>query len=261
MGVDREPLIIERLSCAGNGFDHVRDPRGLSASRLSAAFHVLTMPVSLRRVIEQAVESAGLELERITSTLPAALASHPDRVPERGRTLLVDVGGATTAVGLFVDGILHAAHVVPWGGLRLATDVATILQVTMEQATTWSLEGTASRKPEIGTLLARQWGELQQAIEAMLKDQPRPESMLLSGRGSLIDGFAEWAERTIRIPASLCRHPRVSRLGDIAKQVALSSPIGLLELMTRQSDRSSAHSPRFFNRLIERTRTVLTEYF
>ena len=261
LAIDREPLLVERLSCSGNGFDGVRDPRGLSASRLAATFHVLTMPVSLRRVIEQAVESAGLDVERITCILPAALASHPDRAPERGRTLLIDVGGMTTSLGLFIDGVLQLVQVLPWGGMPLATEIATTLQVTMEQATTWSLEGVACRKPEIRPLLERQWEQLQQASEAILKNQPRPESVLLSGRGSLIDGFAEWVERTLHVPVSLCRHPRVSRLGDVGKQLALSPAIGLLELMTRTSDELPARSPHFFNRLIDQTRTILTEYF
>src|SRR6185295_4663158 len=35
LGVDREPLAVERLGCDGNGFEGVRNPRGLAATRLS----------------------------------------------------------------------------------------------------------------------------------------------------------------------------------------------------------------------------------
>ena len=74
LGVDREPLLVERLGCSGNGFEGVRDPRGLTATRLTGTFHLVTMPMALRRAVVQAVESAGLEIARLSSTLPAALA-------------------------------------------------------------------------------------------------------------------------------------------------------------------------------------------
>ena len=49
LSVDREALLVERLSCSGNGFDGVRDPRGLSATRLQGTYHIITLPVADRK--------------------------------------------------------------------------------------------------------------------------------------------------------------------------------------------------------------------
>jgi hypothetical protein len=97
--VDREPLLVERLGCSGNGFDGARDPRGLTATRLTGTFHIVTMPVALRRALVQAVESAGLEIARLSSTLPAALAGMADERMWTQRLLVLDGGGLSTEIG------------------------------------------------------------------------------------------------------------------------------------------------------------------
>ena len=262
LGVDREPLLVERLGCSGNGFENVRDPRGLSATRLLGTYHVLTMPMAARRALVQAVESAGLEVAGLAYTMPALLAGAGDDELYSRRVLVMDVGGLTTDVGLFADGILRAARIVPWGGLTLATAIAKELGVTMDQALTWSLEGTSCRKPDVRTLIEDGWRALQQAAEALLEAEPKPDAALVCGRGALMDGFAEWMERAIAVPVSVARSPRVTRAGDLSRQVGLSAAIGTLELACRASN-GLAHkpAPKFINRLIERTRTILTEYF
>ena len=262
LGVDREPLLVERLDCAGNGFEGVRDPRGLAATRLVGTVHVIAIPMAARHALIQAVESAGLEASRITYTLPSAWAGLRDGAPRPPRALLIDVGGLSTDIGLFVDGILHAARIVPWGGLKLAAAIAGALKVTMDQALTWSLEGAACRKPGVRVLVEQHWGSmLQPAIESLLQEGPRPDAVLVTGRGALIDGFVEWAERATGIRTSVGRSARVTTAGDLARQVGLSGAVGLLELATQVPQRFSIRSPAFFNRLIDRAHEILTEYF
>ena len=262
LGVDREPLLVERLDCAGNGFEGVRDPRGLAATRLVGTVHVIAIPMAARRALIQAVESAGLEADRITYTLPSVWASLGDGAPRPPRALLIDVGGLSTDIGLFINGVLHSARIVPWGGLKLAAAIAKELKVTMDQALTWSLEGTACRKPRGRALVEKHWSSmLQPAIESLLQDGPRPDTALVTGRGALIDGFAEWAERTTGIRTSVGRSARVTTAGDLARQVGLSCAVGLLELATQVPQRLSLRSPAFFTSLIDHARTILTEYF
>lgn len=260
LAIDREPLLVERLGCSGNGFDGVRDPRGLTATRLSGVFHVIAMPVAARRAVVQTVESAGLEAAQLVYTLPALLAGGSDDAT-RSRLLLIDVGGLTTDAGLFIDGVLHAVEVIPWGGWRLAEAIAKTLKVTMDQAVTWSLEGTKCRKPEVRDLLESPRALLQRAIDRVLSDQPKPDLVLVGGRGALIDGFAEWVERATGVRTALCRSSRLSQLGDVSRQVGLNAAIGLLELATRAAAGPAFRSSRLLNRLIDRTRVILTDYF
>ena len=261
LGIDREPLLVERLGCAGNGFEGVRDPRGLAATRLMGAFHIITMPVAARRALVQAVESAGLEVAQLTHSLVALWAGIADEERHRQRVLVVDIGGLSVDVGWFVEGLLSAAHILPWGGATLAADIAKTLRVTMEQAMVWSLEGTACRKSEVPPLIEARWRSIQDAAGELLEGQPRPDAVLISGRGALIDGFAEWLEQTVESSTQVCRSPRASAAGELSRQVGLSAAMGLLEMATRTPDGSIMDSPRLLNRLIGRTRTLLTEYF
>ncbi len=260
LAIDREPLLVERLGCSGNGFDGVPDPRGLPASRLAGTFHIVAMPVASRRAVLQAVESAGLEIAQLRYTLPATLASGAEDAG-RSRLLLIDVGGLTTDIGWFVDGVLRAVELRPWGGWRMAETIAKTLKVTMDQAITWSLEGKKCRKPEVRELLESEWALLRQSIDKVLAGQPKPDLVLVGGRGALIDGFAEWVERSTGVRTALCRSPRTNQLGDVSRQIGLSSAIGLLELATRTAPGPSLGSPKLFNRLIDRTRLILTDYF
>jgi cell division protein FtsA len=262
LGIDREPLLVERLGCSGNGFDGVRDPRGLSATRLFGTFHIVTFPIAARRALVQAVEAAGLEVARLTYTLPASMAGVADDDEwRRQRILLVDVGGLATDVGVFAEGILQAARIAPWGGVTLAAAVARELGVTMDQAVAWTLEGDECRKPRVRDLLERQWASLHEEIDGLLAGEPRPERVLLAGRGALIGGFAESVERHLGIPTSLGRSARVSQAGDLGRQVGLNAAIGMLEMARARRHRFAVRSPRLLNRLLDRTRTILTEYF
>ena len=262
LGVDREPLLVERLTCAGNGFDGVRDPRGLAATRLVAAFHIVTMPIAARRVTVQAVESVGLEIARLSYSLPALLAGAAMDDVQHKRVLLVDVAGLTTSLGAFVEGALQACELVPGGGLTMATTVAGQCHVTLEQALAWTLEGAACRKPEVRALIDAQRDALGDAIARLLEHQPQPDLVLVSGRGALVDGFMEWLEQATGLAPLLCRSPAHATSLELSKQVGLSAAIGLLELATRASHATPRRTPNgLFDRLIDRTRTILTEYF
>ncbi len=261
LGVDREPLLAERLSFTGNGFAGVRDPRGRSATRLVGTFHVVTMPMAARQAIVQVVESAGLEVAQLSYTLPATFAAAADEAVRHERVLVVDAGGLTTDLGLFVEGALLAAEPVAIGGVQLATAVATQLRVTVEQAMAWSVEGTACRRREVRTIIATHWETLKPALERLLAQQPRPNVALLSGRGALIDGFAEWMEHATGVSTAICRPSRTARQGDLGRQLGLNAAIGLLEMATQEPRLSLSQPQRLLNRVLDRTRTILTEYF
>ena len=261
LGVDREPLVVERLGCSGNGFVRVRDPRGLTATRLVGSFHVVTMPMAARRAVVQAVESSGLEVARLMSTLPASFAGLGDAPLQHQRVLLLDLGGLSGQIGLFVEGVLQACRIIPSGGVSLALSLARDLHVTTEQAVTLSLEGSSSRRNEVRELIEAHYAQLQRAIEAILGGQPKPDAVVVTGRGALIDGFAEWAEGLIGVPVTWCRSPRTSAMKDLSRQVGLSAAIGLLELATSSAPAALLRSEHLFGRIIDRTRVLLTEYF
>ena len=261
LSVDREALLIERLGCSGNGFVDVREPLGLPATRLKGTFHVLTMPMAARRAVVQAVEFAGLDVVQLTFSLQAMAASLASTGPQ-GRCLLVDLGGLTTDLGYMIHGRLHSVQTVPWGGLTLAMEVAKAARVTVEQAMALTVEGMSSRRPEVRHALERELPKVQRALQHLLKGQPMADTVLVGGRGALIDGIVEWIEGETGLKATVVRSPRLQAMTDMARQMGISVAIGLLESVTgAASNGAPPRSPRFVDRLIGRTRVLLTEYF
>lgn len=263
LGIDREPLWMERLGCDGNGFEGIQDPLGLPASRLIGTFRIVTMPLAVRRAVVQAVESAGLEVAQIVWTLPAAFASVASHRALPPRVFMIDIGGLTTDIALFRDGVCWDVRVVPWGGVRTAMGLAAALRVTIAHAMQWTREGASCRQADARAFIERQWAVLAQAIDEALAGEPRPDGVLLTGGGALSDGCVEWIERATRAPTSLARpDPRLA-LGDLSRQVGLSAAIGAVMLAARQTTLLSSTRParHAVDRLLHRAASILTEYF
>jgi hypothetical protein len=260
LGVDREPLWLERLGCRGNGFDAVADPRGLCATRLTGAFHLITMPQALRRALVRAVEFARLEIARLLPTL-IAHAAGAGGAGAPGRALIADVGGTVTSLGLFVGGRLQAARTLAWGGTSFAMSLASAQRLTLEQALTLSLEGMGSPRPEVRDALRTQLDSLGQAAREMLVQGPAPDAVLVAGRAALIDGLLESLERALGLPVAVARSAHTQRLGDLGRQLALSPVLGALAWAAEGEALLRPGRSRAAGRLLDRARELLLAYF
>jgi cell division ATPase FtsA len=234
LGIDQDALLLEAVAYRGNGFDGVRDPRGLVATKLSGTFQLIGLPLAAKRAATQALEALGLEAEQFLYSLQASAASCIEEPLRSKRVLLVDLGGCCADLAIVDQGCLTRTLSIP---------------VT--------LEGVASPK----RLIDRHLRDLEQGLRQLMKGEVMPETAIVTGRGALIDGVVEWVECATELNAVLGRSPRASRLGDLSRQVALSAAIGLLELRFRGRSPSPARSSRFVNRLLDRTKTLLIEYF
>ncbi len=260
LGMDREPLVVQRLGCSGNGFDGIQDPRGLCATRLSGVFHVVTMPMAARQRLVHVVESVGLEIVQLTHSLIATAAEWENTQP-LGHFLIIDVGGLSTDIGFFNQGRLQASKTLSWGGLTLALTIARALHLTMTQALAVSLEALATHREQIREAIQEPLENLARALRELLDDQAQPERVAITGRGALMDGFAEWVEQTVGLAPSLLRNPRTQAITDLSKQVGLNSAMGLLDRLMRNVDTPTVRSAHFWTRFLDQTKTLLTEYF
>lgn len=268
LGVDREALLCEPLGYDGNGFAGVSDPRGLPTTSLGATFQLVTVPLAVRRAVLQALDMAGLELDRVVYTVQALaaalLVSDPTRPEERSsaRMLLVDIGGACTDLALVDRGTLVRTHTIAWGGQHLVAAVASAHRLTAAHALAATLEGLASSKPDVRALVEAQLAALQAGLHDILNGVALPERAVVTGRGALIDGLVEWIERTTALPSLLGRSPRTQPLGDLARQVAFSPLVGLLAVAFGPSSSPQVARPsRAMDRLLDRTKRLLIDYF
>lgn len=261
LAIDRHALLLEAFGYSGNGFQDVKDPCGLMATRLTGTFHLIAIPIAARHLVIQSLESVGLETDRLLYSLRAAAAACLDERALSKRVLLLDIGGCCSDVAVVDRGSLVNSLTVPWGGTCVAEAVAKECRVTMEQALTMSLEGLGSANSSVRRIVEQQLRVLQRGIHQLVKDGPIPDLAVVTGRGALIEGLVEWVEEMTEINAALGRSRNTKHLGDLHRQLALSQAVGLLTLACQAIPQEPPRPSRLVDRLIDQTRRILIEYF
>lgn len=101
----------------------IKNPIGMSGIRLEANFHIITGLVTAANNIYKCVQKAGLEVsELILEPLASSEAVLSEEEKEAG-VVLVDIGGGTTDVAIFQDGIIRHTAVIPFGGNVITEDI------------------------------------------------------------------------------------------------------------------------------------------
>ncbi len=110
-----------------DGHDNVRDPVGMSGYRLEVETHIVTGEVLAIQNLIKSVERAGVAIDDLVlQPLASAEAVLSPEDKEQG-VVLVDVGGGTTDVAIFVRGGIWHSVVLPVGGNHFTNDIVYIL--------------------------------------------------------------------------------------------------------------------------------------
>ena len=106
-----------------DGQSEIKEPIGMYGGRLEANFHIVVGQVSSIRNIGKCIKSAGLEMGDITlEPLASSDAVLSEEEKEAG-VALIDIGGGTTDVAIFKDGIIKHTAVIPFGGNVITEDI------------------------------------------------------------------------------------------------------------------------------------------
>ncbi|OGG03776.1 cell division protein FtsA [Candidatus Gottesmanbacteria bacterium RBG_16_52_11] len=117
-----------------DGQEGIVDPIGMSGIRLEVDTHLVTGGVTALRNLHKCVEELGVEVAgMVFSGLASAASSLSDTEKELG-VVLVDIGGGTTDVALFVEGALSYSSVIPIGAINITKDLAAGLRISLESA-------------------------------------------------------------------------------------------------------------------------------
>lgn len=112
----------------------LKDPVGMSGIRLEANCHIITGQVSSIKNIYKCVERAALKTEGLfLEPLASAEAVLTDEEKEAG-VVLVDIGGGTTDIAIFHDGIIRHTAVIPFGGNVITDDIKEGCTIIRNQA-------------------------------------------------------------------------------------------------------------------------------
>ena len=112
----------------------IKNPIGMAGIRLEANFHIITGQVAAINNIQRCVKKAGLDISNLTlEPLASADAVLSTEEKEAG-VVLVDVGGGTTDVAIFQDGIIRHTAVIPFGGNVITEDIKEGCSIIRNQA-------------------------------------------------------------------------------------------------------------------------------
>ncbi len=110
------------------------DPVGMTGSRLESNFHIITANNDALENLVKAVERAGMSIAGFilepTATAEAVLSADE----KEAGVVLVDLGGGTTEVTIYSDGIVRYTSVIPLGSNVITKDIKTGCSVMSDQA-------------------------------------------------------------------------------------------------------------------------------
>lgn len=130
----REILHVIPRTFTVDGQEGISDPIGMTGVRLETDTHIVTGPTTSMRNLVKCVGMVGVDTkELVFSGVASSYATLTETEKELG-VILVDVGGETTDVVIFVDGAIAYSSVIPIGGRHVTSDIAVGLRISLESA-------------------------------------------------------------------------------------------------------------------------------
>ena len=112
----------------------ITDPIGMSGVRLEANFHIITGQIAASKNIFKCVERSGLDVGTLTLEPIASSQSVLSEEEMEAGVALVDIGGGTTDLAIFYEGIIRHTAVIPFGGNVITKDIKEGCNVMQNQA-------------------------------------------------------------------------------------------------------------------------------
>ena len=117
-----------------DGQAEIKEPIGMYGGRLEANFHVVVGQVSSIKNIGRCIKSADLKMERTTLEPIASSDAVLSEEEKEAGVALVDIGGGTTDLAIFKDGIIRHTSVIPFGGNVVTDDIKEGCSIIQKQA-------------------------------------------------------------------------------------------------------------------------------
>lgn len=255
---NREVLHIVPRSYSLDGQDRVRSPIGMHGFRLEVEAHIITASSTSVANLEQAIEAAGVRVDRfILNPLASGDVVLTDHEREMG-VVVVDIGGGTTDLAIFIEGTVWHTAVIPIGGDHITNDITHWMRVPFDLAETVKIQyGCAQPKHvnPIETFLVQPFGEempsevhraelamvvearVSEMFELIQKEIKRSgydgllrAGVVLTGGCTQLPGIREVAAQVLGLPVRVARPEKLTGMADALRSPAYSTSVGLLRL-------------------------------
>ncbi len=252
----------------------VKEPLGMSGHRIEAEIHIVTGAIASAENIVKCATRAGLEVRDIVlQPLASSEATLTGDEKELG-VILVDIGGGTSDIAVFVNGSIRHTAVLPLGGDHLTHDIAIGLRTPPRSAeeikrqygcALASLVGSEEvvEVPSVGgrrpRLLSRQMlceimqPRMDEIFTHVALDVRRAgfiqqvaAGVVVTGGSSLMEGVPELAEQLFDLPVRLGMPTGVGGLKEVVSSPMYATGVGLVLYGADHRDQRSfgRHSER-----------------
>jgi cell division protein FtsA len=254
---DRQVLHVLPQEYIVDEQDGIREPVGMSGVRLEARVHLVTAASTSVQNIIKCAERCGLYVaEVVLEPLASADAVLSEDEKEIG-VALIDIGGGTTDVIIYVDGAAVHTCVIPIGGINLTNDVATGLRTPLAEAerikikygcaaTSMVDEEETIEVPSVGgraprvmprrvlcDIIEPRAEEILAAVKHVISETGFYDMLasgaVITGGTTLLDGMPELAERILGLPVRRGAPTGIGGLVDVVKSPAYSTGVGLVK--------------------------------
>jgi cell division protein FtsA len=254
--MDREVIHILPQEFIIDDQDGIREPLGMSGVRLEAKVHIVTGAVASAQNIIKSCNRAGLDVADIVlEQLASSEATLSGEEKELG-VALVDIGGGTTDIAIFVDGAIRHTAVLSLGGNQMTNDIAVGLRTPMAEAErikqkygccmaslvgkdeTIEVPSVGGRKPRI---LSRQ--VLAEILEPRVEEiftlvnreivksgfeDAIASGVVITGGSTILEGMPELAEQVFNLPVRRGVPQQIGGLVDVVNSPVYATGVGLV---------------------------------
>ena len=284
---NREVLHVVPRSYTLDGQEGIRSPIGMHCFRLEVDAHIITASTTSLANLEDAVESAGVLVDRfILNPLAAGDAVLTSHERDMG-AVVIDIGGGTTDLAIFIDGTVWHTAIIPVGGNHVTQDITYWMRVPFELAEQVKIQrGHADMsavgesevfpvEPFGGDILQVQRRDLAMVIEARFEeifDLAEKEikrsgyagllraGAVITGGSSQLPGYRELASRILNVPVRLAQPEKITGIADALKNPAFSTSVGLLRLGLEMDSLADAEPESGVGLPASRWRQMLNEF-
>ncbi|MBN2468305.1 MAG: cell division protein FtsA [Deltaproteobacteria bacterium] len=254
--VDREIIHVLPQEYIVDDQGGIRDPLGMSGMRLEAKVHVVTGAIASAKNIVKCANQTGLDVKDIIlEQLGSSEAVLTDDEKDLG-SVMIDIGGGTTDIAVFLKGSIGHTSVIPIGGNHFTSDIAIGMRTPVKEAERikkeygCALPGTVNRDETIEVMSVdgkesravsrRRLCEIiepraEELFELIHKEIIKSElgeligsGIVLTGGSALMPGIKEMAEKMLRLPVRIGYPQRTRGLTEVVNNPMYATAVGLL---------------------------------
>jgi len=238
-----------------DGNDGIKDPVGMSGVRLEVDVHIVAGAQGPLSNLRRCAGDAGATVDGLVVQALASGLSVLGDAEQELTTLLIDIGGGTTDVGVFRRGTLAHSAVIPLGGDHITQDISQLLRIPPDEAERVkkrygvALPELADRdvvlevanpsytasistfelaqviKPRVVEILDLVRRDIEQRMGAL---ELLAGNVVITGGASLMQGLEQVATERFRLPVRVGKPEGVSGLVDVVASPAHATAVGLV---------------------------------